>query len=208
MQVAGVAQVHSHVEEARVEASRLLHVTLGNVVIHLEQTYGRWCACHHEVAQVLRQAVDKEERVKSIVAYFLVDEQCLWHVAGEEGLVETEVVVVVEHIEVVDGSLIGDVAIAGCKHLVENRERVAHGTVGLLCDDVEGGRLGGDALVLADALQLFDNVGHGDACKVINLATRQDGGNNLLLLGGGEDEDSILGRFLKSFQERVECRLR
>lgn len=57
-------------------------------------------------------------------------------------------------------------------------------------------------------LQLLHDVGHRDAGEVINLATRQDGGDNLLFLSGGENEDGIVGRFLKGLKESIERRLR
>ena len=182
-------------------------MSLRYLVIGLEQRERRWCASHHEVAQVLRQTVDKEQRVEALVAYLLVDEQRLWHVASEERLVETEVVVIVEHVEVVDGILIGDVAIARSEHLVKDRQRVAHCAIGLLRYHIECRGVGSNALVLADVLQLLHDVGHRDARKVIDLASRQDGGDNLLLLGGGEDEDGILGWFLQSLEEGIESGL-
>ena len=93
-------------------------------------------------------------------------------------------------------------------HLVEDGQCVAHGAVGLLGDDVERGGLGLDIFLLTDVLQLLHDVGHGDAGKIIDLATRQDGGNHLLLLGGGKDEDGIFGRFLQRLEEGIEGRLR
>ena len=140
-----------------------------------------------------------------MVANLLEHEQCAGHIASQECLVETEVVVVVEYIEVLDGVLVGDVALARSRHLVEDGECVAHGAVGLLRNDIERGTFGLDTAVGSNILQLCHNVGYGDAGEVIDLASRQNGGNNLLLLGGGEDEDSVFGRFLESFEEGVEC---
>ena len=208
LQVASVAQVHRQVEEARVEARRQLHVLLSDVIVHLKQAHRLWRAGHHQVAHVLRQTVHKVERVEALIPNLLVDEQRLGHIATAKCLVEPEVVVIVEHIQVLDSALVGDVALARCQHLVIDRQRIAHGTVGLLRYHVERGRLGCHALVLADALQLLHDVGHSDARKVIDLATRQDGGDNLLLLGGGENEDGILGRLLKGLEKRIKRRLR
>ena len=97
-----------------------MHVSLGNVGIHLEQPYGLWSACHHQVAQVLSQSVDKEQRVKPFVPNFLVDEQCLWHVATQECFVEAEVVVIVQNVEVVNSVLVGDIAVARSEYLVKD----------------------------------------------------------------------------------------
>ena len=88
--------------------------------------------------------------------------------------------------------------------MVKDRQGVAHGTVGLLGDDVERSRLGLDMLLLADILQLLHDVGHGDTGEVIDLATRQDGGNDLLFLGSCKDEDGIFGRLLQRLEEGIE----
>ena len=154
---------------------------------------------------MLCQSVDEELCIETVVTNLLEDEQCAGHIARQECLVEAEVVVVIEHIEVLDGALVGDIPLARGRHLVEYRERVAHGAVGLLCYDIECGTLGLDAAVVGNILQLCHNVGHCDACEIVDLASRQNGGNDLLLLGSGENEDGILGRFLECLEKGVEC---
>ena len=206
--VARVAQVEGAIVEFRVEFARLLDETLRHFVAHLEQALCGWGESHQHIANVLRQAIDEEERVEATVANLFVDKQSLGNIAGAERLHQAEVVVVVEHIEVVDGTLVGDIAKRGGRHLVEDGERVAHGTVGFLCNHIEGGRLGGDALLRGDILQLLHHVVDGDAREVVDLATRQYGGDNFLLLGGGKNEDGVGGRLLKCLEECIECRRR
>ena len=53
---------------------------------------------------------------------------------------------------------------------------------------------------------MFHHIVDADAAEVVYLATAQDGGQNLMLFGSGQDEDGMLGWFLKSFQECVEGR--
>ena len=51
---------------------------------------------------------------------------------------------------------------------------------------------------------MLDDVGDGHALEVVNLTTREDGGQNLVLLGCGEDEHHVSGRLLQSLQEGIE----
>ena len=145
--VASVAKVEGAIVEFRVELARLFDESLRHLVAHLEQALCGWGESHQHIANVLRQAIYEEERVEASVADFLIYEQSLGNIAGAERLHQAEVVVVVEHIEVVDGTLVGDIAKRGGRHLVEDGERVAHGTVGFLCNHIEGGRLGSDTLL-------------------------------------------------------------
>ena len=204
IQVTGIAQIQCAVIECGSQFSALHTILLRHLVVHLQQFAGLGRAGYHQVTQVLCQAIDKELRVKALVTYLLVDEQGLVDIPSQEGLDKPKVVVIIEHVEVVERALVGDMPLGGCGHLVKDGEGVAHSAVGLLCDDVEGRRLGVDALMLTDVLQLLDDIGHGDAREIINLATRQDGRDDLLLLGGGKDKDGIFGRFFQRLEEGIE----
>ena len=153
---------------------------------------------------MLCQTVDEELRVEAVFTNILVDEQCLWNVTFQERLVETEIVVVVEHVEVLDCALIGDIALARSRHLVEDGERVAHCAISLLGNHVEGCCLGSHATVGADVFQLLHDVGHLDAREVVDLAARENRRDNLLLLGGCQNENRVFGRLFQRLQKRVE----
>ena len=114
----------------------------------------------------------------------------------------------VEHIEVGDGALIGDVAFRSGSHLVEYRQGVAHGTVSLLGNHVQRRVFGGDAFLRGDVLQLLHDVVHGDAREIVDLAAAEYGGYDFVLLGGGEDEDGMRRRLLERLEESVERLLR
>ena len=143
-----------------------------------------------------------------MVAHILVDEQRLGHVAILECFHQSEIIVVVEHIEVGDGALIGDVALRGGSHLVEYRQGVAHGTVSLLGNHVQRRVFGGDAFLRGDVLQLLHDVVHGDAREIVDLAATKYGGYDFVLLGGCEDEDGMRRRLLERLEECVERLLR
>ena len=53
LQIASVAQVHSHVEKAAIEVCCCLDVALSDVVVHLKQSHSLWRTGNHQVAQVL-----------------------------------------------------------------------------------------------------------------------------------------------------------
>ena len=57
-------------------------------------------------------------------------------------------------------------------------------------------------------LEVRHGFGHFHAVEVIDLTTRQDGGQNLVFLGRSQDKDGMRGRFLECFEKRVEGRLR
>ena len=207
IQVTGIAQVQCTVIESRSQLSTLLAIALSHLIIHLEQLARLGRGGNHQVTHVLRQTVDEELRVKAPIAYFLIYQQGLVHVSGKETIHKPEVVVIVQHIEVVKSALIGDMPLGRGGYLVKDREGVAHGAVGLLGNDVERGRLGIDMFLFTHILQLLHNIGHGDAGEIINLAAGQDGGDDLLLLGSGKDEDSVCGRLFQRLEESIKGRL-
>ena len=90
------------------------------------------------------------------------------------------------------------------RRLVEDRKGIAHAAIGLLGDEVQCLLLVGDALLAGHHLQVVHDFGHVHAVEVIDLATRDDGGQNLVLLGGGENENHIRWRLLQGLEKRVE----
>ena len=53
-------------------------------------------------------------------------------------------------------------------------------------------------------LQMINRVADGHTLEVVDLATREDGGQYLVLLGGGEDEDDVCGRLFECLQKSIE----
>ena len=53
---------------------------------------------------------------------------------------------------------------------------------------------------------MLDHVSDGDAAEIINLASRQYGGDYLVLFRGGQNKHHVFRRFFKRFQESIECR--
>ena len=121
---------------------------------------------------------------------------------------QTEIVVAVEHVQVLDHLLVSDVAHAEAGSLVEDREGIAHTSVSLF--GYHGERLFFIlyAFLLSHHLQVVDGIGYRHSLKVVNLASAQDGRQNLMLLGSGEDEDDMLRWLFQRLEKGVEgcCR--
>ena len=115
-----------------------------------------------------------------------------------------EIIVVIQHIEVVNDVFVGDVLARKTHHLVEDGERVAQGAVGLLCDDVQRLGFGIDAFALCDIGQVLGDVVHRDALEVEDLAARQNGRDDFVFFRRGEDELGVRRRLFQSLQEGVE----
>lgn len=192
------------VEETWLTALCLLAVTLTNLIARFEQFDGGCITADEQVAQVIVEAGDEMAAFESFGKNFVEGEHDFGDFAVEEVIYQLEVVVMVEDVEVGDGLLISDVSLAKRCHLVEDAEGVSHTSVGLLGDDVEGSRFVGDAFLTGHIFEVPNDVLHGHAVEVVNLAARQDGGQQFVLFGSGEDEDRMSGRFFECLQKCIE----
>ena len=75
-------------------------------------------------------------------------------------------------------------------------------------DKVECLVIGRNTLLIGYVAQILHAVLNLDAVEVVDLTTREDGGDNLMLLGGSQDEDSVAWWLLKGLEEGVERRRR
>jgi len=83
--------------------------------------------------------------------------------------------------------------------LVENGERVAHGTVPSFGDQGQRVLIGFDFFARGEIAQLSKDFFETDGTKAEMLATGTDSLRDVLGLGSGEHEDYVSGRFLKRF---------
>ena len=154
------------------------------------------------------QAADETLCVEALREDLVEGEHRAGIVALQEVVGQAEIVIVVEHVQVLDHLFVRNLAAAEGDRLVEQREGVAHRAVGFLRDDVHGVLAHRNALFLSDGLHIAHHVVDADAVEVVGLAAREDGGQDLVLFGGGQDEDGVCRRFLERLEERVEGRLR
>ena len=150
------------------------------------------------------QPLDEQAAVETLIENVVEQHHRLAHLVLHGVVHHAEVVFRVEHVEVFNHLLVGDVALTERRSLVEDAQRVAHAAVGLLGNDGQRLVLILDALLLGHVLQVGHGVLHRHALEVVNLAAAQDGGQDLVLLGGGEDEDDVCRRLLQRLEEGVE----
>ena len=92
--------------------------------------------------------------------------------------------------------------------LVEDREGVAHGAIGLGGDHMERFVVDGDAFLGGDAAEVLHHVGNADAVEIVGLAAGEDRRQDLVLFRRREDEDGVCRRLFQCLEEGVEGGLR
>ena len=122
----------------------------------------------------------------------------------EQRVEHGEQVVVADRAQHVDHLLLANLAGPVGDRLVEQRQGVAHRTVGGPRQVPQCGGLEGDRLGLEDALQMLDDVQRRHLLEIELQAARQHRHRNLLRIGGGQDEFDVFGRLFEGLQHRVE----
>ena len=117
---------------------------------------------------------------------------------------QSEVVFVVEDIEVCYNLIIFDILATECHSLVEEGKGIAHRPISLLCQNVQSILLYLNPLFLCYVREVFNHVGDRDPVEIVGLAPRKDSWEDLMLFCSGQNEDSVCRRFLKCLQEGVE----
>ena len=127
----------------------------------------------------------------------------LCHLVLQSQVYQTEIVVAVEHVQVLDNLLVSDVAHAEAGSLVEDGESIAHTSVSLFGYHGERLLFILYAFLLSHHLQVSDGVGHGHALEVVNLTSAENGRQNLVLFGSGKDKDYMRRWLFQRFEEGV-----
>ena len=161
-------------------------------------------AGHQQVAQMLAQGAYEMQGVEALVKDFVEQHKGGGIVAGQEGIHQTEAVLVVQHSEVTDNVFVLDVGATESYALVEQGEGVAHGAVGLLGYHMDALVVYLYSLSRCYGLDILGDIRDGDAVEVVGLAAGKYRGQNLVLLRGAEDEHCVGRRFLEGFEEGVE----
>ena len=153
---------------------------------------------------MLGQTLYEQPAIKSLVDDRIEQHHDFAHIISNREVDDAEVVLRIQHVEILDHFVVCNVSLTEGCGLVEDGEGVAHTTICLFGDDGQCLLLILDALFLSDGLQMVDRVTDGHPFEVVNLTTAEDGGQDLMLLGGGEDEDDMCGRLLERLQKGVE----
>ena len=150
------------------------------------------------------QSADEMTAIEAVVDDVVQQYHDIGHLVLQRQVDDVEVVLRIEHIQVVYHLLVGDVPLTEGRHLVEYRQSVAHTTVSLLGNDVQCLLLVGDAFFLGHHLQMVHDIGNSHTLKVVYLAPTDNRGQDLVLLGRGEDEDDMCWRLLQGLEEGIE----
>ena len=146
--------------------------------------------------------------VEALLKYLVEDKKALAHTVLQEAVGQLEVVFIIEHVKVLYYTLIRHMSVGEAHHLVEDRQGIAHTTVGLLRYHVQSFGFSLDILTCSHMLQVLYYICHADSAEVVNLTSAQNSRKNLMLLGSGKDEDGMGGRLFKRLKESVERRSR
>ena len=95
-------------EEGHWASLRLCQVTLPKLFTDFQKLYRNWVFTHHEASQMVAQAVDEMLRLKAFADDVVEDEQDVARVAAQDVVNDLEIIVVIQHIEVVDDILVGN----------------------------------------------------------------------------------------------------
>ena len=83
---------------------------------------------------------------------------------------ESEIIVVVQHVQVLNHLLVSDITAAEAHHLVEYAQSVAHTAICFLGNYVQSSRFVCVTLALGHILQMLDSVFHAHTLEIVYLA--------------------------------------
>ncbi len=146
------------------------------------------------VPALLREGLDPPEDLRQVVGDHVGD-QVAEDVLG--GLAED-----------LPDHLPGDPALGRPGGLVQQRQGVPDGALGVAGDESQGVGIGLDPLLGGDPTEMLPHGFGGDPAELEALAPGDDRRGQLVGLGGAEDEDDVGRRLLEHLQQRVEGRVR
>ena len=150
------------------------------------------------------ETADKQSSIKSFIDDLVEQHHDVCHLVLNSQVDDFKVVLCVQHVQVFNDLLIGDIPLTERYRLVEDTQRIAHTAICLLSNDSQCLFLILHALFLCHGFQMTDGVTHRHTLEVIDLTTTQDGRQNLMFLGGGKDEDDMGRGLFQRLQEGVE----
>ena len=202
--VALVHQTERLIEETGLALLGLLLIALTLLVADFEQRQRLGILRHEHVTHMFGKTLDEQASVEAFVDDIVEQHHDIAHLIIIREVDDLEIVLGVEHIQILNHFLVGNVALTERGSLVEDGEGIAHTTVSLLGNHGKGLLLVGDTLLVGHMLQVVDGVTDGHTLEVVDLTTTQDGGQDLMLLCRSKDEDDVCGRLFERLQESIE----
>ena len=148
------------------------------------------------------------QSIEAFCQHFIKSQQCRGVIPLQECIHQRKAIFIVQHIQIAQDVLIFHICAAERNSLVEDRKRITHCTVSLMCYHMQG--LIVDCNVLADCHhpKVLHNILDCDPVEIIGLATRKNCRKDLVFLSGRKNEYSMRRRFLQSLEKGIESRLR
>ena len=116
----------------------------------------------------------------------------------------SERILVIQHIEILENILISNVSSAESHALIKKSKRVAHGSVRLPGYNVKGIIAYRHPFLTCDVTQIAHYVRNAYAIEIISLTARKNGRDYLVLFRRTQYENGVRRRFFKGFQKSVE----
>ena len=173
---------------------------------NFQQWQGAFVFCHQHIAHMRGQSVNKVARIKAFGNDVVNKYHDVAHLVLHGQVDNAEIVVAIKHVKVGNNAVVCKVALCKARSLVENRKRIAHAAVCFLGNYGQSLLFVSNSFVLGHAFKVVDDARDGHPFKVVNLATRQNGGQNLVFLGCGQDENDVCGRLFQCFKEGIKGR--
>src|SRR5690606_16078748 len=148
----------------------LFQVTSPDTFAYFEQLQGLFLLANQQVAEMAAESVDKVASVKAPGEYFVEEEQAARHVFPDQHFGQTEVIVVIENVQVVDHRTVAKLTAGEGNDLIEHGQRIAQGPVGFLGDQVQPVHFVGNPLASGDIGQMLRDVLYPDAVEIKYLA--------------------------------------
>jgi len=181
-----------------------LFITPTDGSAHLKQDQRSFILADQQVTEMSCQTGYDILSIEPFAQYFIQRQDRRTDISGQDRISQTEIIFIVQYIQVIDYSLISDITIGKADHLVKNRQSIAHTAIGFLGNNVQCFRFCRYIFPGSDIFQMFHHIGYRYAGKIIYLATRQNSRKNFMFLGSRQNKQGMVRRFFQRFQERIE----
>ena len=153
---------------------------------------------------MLSQTADEQSSVEALADNVVQQNHDVSHLVVNAQVDNLEVILGIEHVQVFDNFLIGNISLTERRSLVEDTQGIAHSTIRFFSNHSQSLFLVSDAFLVCHTLQVVDGVAHRHTLKVVNLTATENGRQNLMFLRSSQNEDDMCGWFLQSLKESIE----
>ena len=163
MQIAFIGQLNSLIQRSVGTLPGCFAVSVADRCADFKKHDRAFIFADQQIAEVRGQPRDDMLSVEPFLYNLVQDEQACPYVSFQNSVRNAEIIFVVQHIEVLDHGLVGNVSARVADYLIEDRQSVAHPPVGFLCDDVQRFGFGFYLFLVGYILQMFYGVDDRDA---------------------------------------------